>query len=468
MSREKLLVKNTAIVAVGQIGTKFMSFFLLPIYTSQLSSLEYGVVDLLNTYVSLLLPLIFLQLDQAIFRFLIDVRESSKEKSSIISSVFFTVLCISLIYFILYYFLSLFLFNSPYKIFLGTNVITAMFASVSLQISRGLGKNNVYSMGSLVSGSVTIILNLLLIVVFHCGAYGMLIATLTANILTTIYIFFRLKIYKYIRISNFSADQLRVILNYSIPLVPNALSWWIINASDRTIISHFIGVSMNGVYSASNKFSSIIITLFSIFNMTWAESASMYVNDEDSSDYFSNIINISFRLFSSICLIVISLMPFVFKYLIPGASFSLAYYQIPILMLATLFNIIVSLLGSIYIALKKSNEIAKTSVYAAVINILLNFIFIKYIGLYAASISTLIAYFAMSIYRFCDVQKYVKLKMDLSFIIIYSLMAIITMYVYYLQNRIICLIVLILQIIIGYIFNMKIIFRLYKLLKQRQ
>ncbi|BCP62258.1 hypothetical protein SUT380_14460 [Streptococcus parasuis] len=75
MSREKSLIKNTAIVAVGQIGTKFISFFLLPLYTAVLTTYEYGITDLLNTYVSLLMPLIFFQADQAIFRFLIDYRQ---------------------------------------------------------------------------------------------------------------------------------------------------------------------------------------------------------------------------------------------------------------------------------------------------------------------------------------------------------------------------------------------------------
>ena len=72
MNREKQLVKNTFIVALGKICTQFISFFLLPLYTAILSTEEYGVVDLLNTYISLIIPIVFLQMDQAIFRFLIE------------------------------------------------------------------------------------------------------------------------------------------------------------------------------------------------------------------------------------------------------------------------------------------------------------------------------------------------------------------------------------------------------------
>ena len=62
MSREGKLIKNTAIIMVGKICTQMISFFLLPIYTAILSTEEYGIVDLLNTLISLLLPLITLQI----------------------------------------------------------------------------------------------------------------------------------------------------------------------------------------------------------------------------------------------------------------------------------------------------------------------------------------------------------------------------------------------------------------------
>ena len=456
MSREGKLVKNTAIVALGQIGTKFISFFLLPLYTAVLSTEEYGTVDLLNTYVSLLIPIIFLQMDQAIFRFLIDHRKDNEEKTKLISTVFFTVALHAILYLIVFGIVGNFIHN-PYKYFLATNVVTSMFSSMLLQTSRGLGDNVAYSLGSLVSGAGTIVLNIIFIVVFRWGAYGMLFATMLANILCMIFVFFKLKVYKYLSLMAWNRSILNSIWKYSIPLVPNALSWWIINASDRTIISQFLGIAANGVYSASNKFSAIIITVFSIFNMTWTESASMYIKDNDSSEYFSNIINVTIKLFTSICLLVIAIMPFSFSFFITGSSFAEAYMQIPILLIATLFNIIVSLLGSIYVALKKSNEIAKTSIYSAIINIVINILLIRYIGLFAASISTLLAYLSMSIYRYIDVQKYVRIKIDFTYVIIILPLIILVLFTYYLNNMVLCFVSLLLTLSLGLYFNKNIL-----------
>lgn len=456
MSRERKLVKNTAIVALGQIGTKFISFFLLPLYTAVLSTEEYGTVDLLNTYVSLLIPIIFLQMDQAIFRFLIDHRKDNDEKTKLISTVFITVILHAILYLIVFSIVGNFI-NNPYKYFLATNVVTSMFSSMLLQTSRGLGDNVAYSLGSLVSGAGTIVLNIIFIVVFRWGAYGMLFATMLANILCMIFVFFKLKVYKYLSLMAWNKSILNSIWKYSIPLVPNALSWWIINASDRTIISQFLGIAANGVYSASNKFSAIIITVFSIFNMTWTESASMYIKDNDSSEYFSNIINVTIKLFTSICLLVIAIMPFSFSFFITGSSFAEAYMQIPILLIATLFNIIVSLLGSIYVALKKSNEIAKTSIYSAIINIVINILLIRYIGLFAASISTLLAYLSMSIYRYIDVQKYVRIKIDFTYVIIILPLIILVLFTYYLNNMVLCFVSLLLTLSLGLYFNKNIL-----------
>lgn len=465
-NREKQLVKNTAIVAVGQICTKFISFFLLPLYTAVLSTKEYGTVELLNTYISLLLPLIFLQMDQAIFRFLIDVRKDEEGKKKIISTTLTTVTLQAFLYIILYLVFGNFIHNE-YKYFLATNVIAAIYSSILLQISRGLGDNATYSMGSLVSGAGTIILNVLFIVVFKLGAYGMLVATLIANILCATFIFIKKKIYKYLKIRSFDKNELRKLWKYSIPLVPNQLSWWIINASDRTIVTYFLGIAINGIYSASNKFSSIIITFFNIFNITWAESASLHFNDKDNSEYFSSIMNTTLKLFISLCLMVIAIMPFAFRFLITGADYASAYYQIPILMISTIFNICVSLLGSIYVALKKSKEIAKTSIYAAIINIVVNLALIKFIGLYAASISTLVSYLAMSIYRYIDVQKYVKIKLDKKMIIISIITSIIFITIYYLRNTILCLIGAVTSLILVFLLNKNILYSLFDTLKKK-
>lgn len=451
MSKGKDLAKNTAIVSIGKICTQLITFFLLPVYTAVLSNEEYGVVDLLNTLTSLLLPIATLQIEQGIFRYLLDCRENKEKQTTLITTVSKFILVQSAICILIFLCASPFIHNE-YKYFLMANLLMGILSSISLQICRGLGDNKTYAVGSFITGALTVILNVIFIVAFKWGAYGMLIATAISNLLCAIYVFVKKKIYKYIDIKQNGKKLLKDIVKYSVPLIPNMISWWIVSASDRTIISAVIGVAQNGIYSAANKFSGIFSTLYSVFNLTWTESASININSEDRDEFFSKIFDFIVRFFGSLCLGTIAVMPFVFGILV-NEKFAESYYQIPILILGSVFNILVSFLGSVYVAKKLTKEIAKTSIIAAIINIVVNVALINQIGLYAASISTVIAYFAMFIYRWIDVKKYVSIKTNKTLIAVLSVSFLVAIITYYLKMKIISIVVLLAVIIIAIYIN---------------
>lgn len=430
MSREGKLLKNTAIITIGKISTQMISFFLLPLYTSLLSTSDYGVVELLNTLVSLCVPILTLQIDQAIFRYLVDNRGKEENTKKGITTSIESVTVVSIIYLIIFAIISP-LVNNSYKYFLATNVIANIYSSLFLQISRGLGDNKTYAEGSFVTAALSVILNVLFIAKYSWGASGMLTASLIGNIACTIYIFFRKRIFKYIEVKIFSKNLLKKLLKYSVPLIPNAIAWWIFNSSDRIIVSAVLGVGQTGILSAAYKFSNVYITLYNIFNMTWTESAALHIADEDNVDYFSRVINVMFNLFSSICIGIIAFMPFIFKVMI-NEKFGVAYNQIPILMMSSLFNVVVGLLSVIYIAKKDTKAVAKTSAMAAIINIVVNLGLIKFVGLYAASISTIVAYGIMAINRYFDVRnKYLKVKIEPRNLIMVTIALVIVNVCYY-------------------------------------
>ena len=453
MNREKQLIKNTAIITVGKICTQMVSFFLLPLYTAILTTAEYGVVDLLNTLVSLLLPIVTFQIEQAVFRYLIDARNDEEKTAKVISTTVFTVIIQCIIYLAIFILVSRWI-NNEYKYFLATNVIACIGSSIMLQISRGLGDNQTYAIGSFITAGVTIIFNVIFIVGFRFGAYGMLTASLLANIICVIFIFFRKKIYRYLSITEYKKELLKKLWKYSLPLIPNQLSWWVFNSSNRLIISTFLGMSANGIFAAAHKFSSVYITIYNIFNMTWTESATLHIDDEDNSEFFSKITNNMFSLFSCLCFGIIAFMPFIFPIMI-NEAYGEAYNQIPILMLASLGNVGVGLISVIYIARKKTKEVAKISIMAAVINLIVHLTLIKFIGLYAASISTLVAYYSMLIYRFIDVRKYVKLNLDKKMLLRTLVMVVFLLFAYYLNNFILNIIMVLVTIIYSIMVNRK-------------
>ena len=451
MKRAEQLIKNTAIITIGRISTQLITFFLLPVYTALLTPDEFGVVDLLNTLVSLLIPIITFQIEQALFRFLIDAREDEKSKEKIISTTIFVLIIQTIIYIMIFLLISRWIHNE-YKMFLATNLIATVFANIMLQISRGLGDNKNYAIGSFITALSTVLLNILFVVVVKLGAYGMLMSSLIANILCFIYIFIINKIYKYIKIKQFKKIVLINLWKYSIPLIPNAVSWWIFNAADRVIVTYYLGLAVNGILSAAHKFSSVYITIYNIFNIVWTEFAAMHMKDNDRDEIFSKILNSIIKFFSCMSIGIIAVIPLVFNIMI-NAQYEDAYNQIPILMMASLCNVGVSAISVIYIAQKNTKKVARTSFVVAVINIIVHLSLIKFIGLYAASISTFISYFVMMIYRYIDIKRTIDIKIEKGLIVKTLIIAIIVIISYYLRNIYISLIVVLFVAIYTIILN---------------
>lgn len=455
MSRGKELAKNTTIIFIGKFCTQLLSFLLLPLYTSLLNTAEYGIIDLILTYVSLIVPCITLELTSALFRFLVDKRGNEKEQSEIITIVFIIVTIITTCFCILVSLIASFL-EFKYTFLCVLMIITATFSNLALQLLRGVGDYVSYSISSAVVGGLTVVFNVILLVVLKAGANGMLLSVSIANCFGAVFAFAKCKIWKYIRISSFNKQTTTTLLRYSIPLIPNSVIWWVINVSDRSIVTGLLGVAANGIYAISTKFPSIITTIYSVFNLSWQESVSLHINDDDGVEYVSNTFFKLLELFATLCVIMISSMWIVFPIMINNA-YSDAYQFIPILVLGSFFNVLVGLIGAIYVGLKKTKEIAITSVLAGIINSTVNIFFVKQIGIFAAAISTLVAFFIMSIYRLISIRKYFSLIINKAITVRILAFFTIVFVFYYIDNIWINIISLIISVAYAVIANMDMI-----------
>lgn len=432
MSKNSQLLKNTMIIAIGKICTQFVSFFLLPLYTSVLSTEQYGIVDLVITYVGLFVPCITLQLESATFRYLIEVR-GDKEK---IKKIFTNVIgmCVLFgIFFSAIYWIVIRIIGFSYSLMLFLCILGTIISNIFLQFARGIGNNIVYSEGCVIAGITNVLFNILFLLRFHMGPSGMLLSVAASNILCGIYIFIRIKIYDFIEIRQLDKAVCGKLLKYSIPLIPNTIIWWIINVSDRTIISFFLGTQANGIYAISNKFPSIIMSFYNVFNLSWTEAVSLNISTEDGKKFISNRVNDIIYFFGSIMIVLMGWMWIIFPIMIKS-SFHEAYKYIPLLLLGSFFNVCVSIIGSIYVGLKKTKEIANTSFFAGIINIFINLVFIKFVGIYAAAISTIIAFFTMTVYRIYDIKKYFYIKISKSKMIALAITFLCVFIIYLINN----------------------------------
>ena len=103
-------------------------------------------------------------------------------------------------------------------------------------------------------------------------------------------------------------------------------------------------------------------------------------------------------------------------------------------------------LGSVYVAFKKTKNVGITTVISGIVNIGVHFALIYFIGLYAASISTLVSFIALFVYRYLNIQKFYKIKISYSKCILVFAILIFSWIAYVVKNPILIIAGLVLNL----------------------
>ena len=452
-NRIKNLIKNTLIISLGTFLPQLTSLITLPILTSKLTSEAYGYYDLIGTLISLLLPIVTMQIQAAGFRFIINVRDDKSKCTNYITNIFFiisisSILC-SVIIAIIFRKVNFLLLLAIILYF-----IVDVFFNATIQIVRGFSKNKIFAIGAIVQSIVKMIVLCALLIPVNLGLLGSVIALLIGTVISFIYEFFTVKMWKYIDIKNISPKTIKELLSYSWPMVPNTLSGWILKASDRLVITWTLGIEKNAIYAIANKIPNLLGILNNAFTMAWQENASLSSKDEDIELYYTNMYNSFISFIGGGCALLISCTPILFLILIKG-NYSEAYNQMPILFLGVFYSCISSFLGGIYIANKKTKNVGLTTIIAAVINLLLDLLLVNLIGISAGSISTLVSYIVIVYYRMYDLRKFQNINYNYKKLCIINLLLIIMSILCYINVFYLNLINIVIGIIFAYKLNEK-------------
>lgn len=464
MSREGKLAKNTIILGFGTIFSKIAVYITLPVLTACLTKEDYGTYDLIVTLVSLLLPAVTLQIQSAAFRFLMDLKDGDEAgKTSIISNIYGFVLITSVIALAIMFFI-LSERNFISRIIICGYFLCDIFSNVNKQIMRGFHNNFAYAISALVGAIGQIILILFLILGLKQELIGTVFALGFAEFMSAGYLFFTGKLYKYISVRELNIAKIKALLAYSWPMVPNSLSQWVMHLSDRLVITFFMGVSANAIYSVANKIPSILIFAQTTFTLAWQENAISTARDEDVAEYYSSMFRIFFDIVAGGMALLIAITPILYKIFIHG-DYGEAYRQIQILYMATFFFCLSSFWGGIFVAFQKTKAVATTTVIAALSNIIIDMATIQWIGLFAASISTLVSYILLCILRAKKTQKIIKLKYDIPHCILILIIMVIICLISYQQILVLDILNFFICVVVGLYLNKKLISDIIKKVK---
>ena len=271
-----------------------------------------------------------------------------------------------------------------------------MFFQIGQKISRGLKRQWLFAISGIIYTCIFLFLNVFQLCVLHRGIESLLMSYIVANLVGFFTIIVLEKRIRVNVISRFDFGIFRELLTFSVPLIPNYLSWWIVDSSDRYIVLWVLGVSANGVLAIAHKFPTVLQSIFGLFLNSWQDMA--IAGETDEKDFFTSVFQKMYRL-SFMLLWVLIPATKIFVWLVMGKGYKIACNYIPFYYLGAVFQAFCSFYGVGYLRSKNTKGAFSSSIYGAIINAAINIGTIKLIGLHAAAVSTFVSFFAMWIIR---------------------------------------------------------------------
>ena len=405
MEKSKQLVKTTSMYFIGTFGSKLLIFFLLPLYSKYLSTDAFGMVNLLTNFVPLIGPIFTLQVTDCVFRFLCDTKEEEIQKKYITNS-FFLFLMGMIVFLILYLPLAI-AFEFEFRYLFLFYFVFNYFGIYMQQLLRGMHKNTDYVITGVISTLVNVLVNIFLVsIIFE---KTVMLAVIISSITVIIYSLVKAKFFKYISLKLLDKKVLKEMLSYTLPLIPNQISWWINGTLGLYFLKYFINEEAVGVVTFANKFPSLITTLNSIFLLAWTEYTIVGYNDDGIAKFFSNILEKFTKLVIIVSALLLPMIKIYFEYFI-SEEYAQSLNLVPILMISMIFNAVATFKGTLYTASKKTKGALTTTAIAAIVNMISAIILIQKFGVYGYAFSNVIGNIIFYLARIESINKIMKIE----------------------------------------------------------
>lgn len=430
MSKVNTLLRNTLIYTVGNIGSKALSFLLLPVYSYFLSKKELGEYDLITVTVTLLVPLISLQLSQANYRWLINKEEDNYSNNQIFITTLTSLIILNFLSCGVIFIASTFTDIYNQYLIMALLVTSSFFPFIQDSL-RGLKNNKLYAKIGIINSIFILIFTVLFLKFTELKIEALLLSSILANIVSISIGLSGIKqLIIPVKLKYFNKDLLLIMLKYSWPLVPSAISWWLINAANRYIIMLELNTDANGIYAVSSRLPAIIFIFNSIFMLAWQD---FILLEKKDSNFSKNVFEML-----SVALLSLVFIAIVWSKLVVGYAFHIDFFEswkyMGILFLAVAFSCFSAYFGTAYLKEKNTFQIMTTTLLGGGINVLISYTLIHKIGLFAPAIGTLVGFIVVFIMRVKQTREFYPIHFNYIKTIIITITCIITIILTLLNN----------------------------------
>ncbi len=416
VTEPKKLLKTSIIYAASQVASILANFLLLPVYTNRLGAVEYGKISTIVAFSGFIGAFLILSIYSGLCRYYKDVEDKNKLVNSAINFGYLMSGAVVLILLLVGKPLAKIAFNfdDGYKI-LWLVVITMIFSQITdIYLDKYGMEYKALRVSYLTVGRLLIqfMIIIYLVVYQDMGIMGILYGQLTAAVIVYLYIL-RSEIGNY-RL-DISKPMLMKMLVFSAGLLPVNIAGWILTVSDRYFINQFIGFEQTGIYSLGYQFGMLINSLFVVpFIGSFTAYKFEIYKDADAKEKFKKLFR-SYTLLGCFIMLGISIFSKAAIAILTNQDFMPAYKIVP---LVAYSYFLYGMVGYYALGFQIKNQTYKLGLFMLVfagLNILLNFIFVPWLGIIGAAITTIISYFLLNVTLMVASKDKYKLDLDIRF-----------------------------------------------------
>ena len=406
-NRIAFLLGNTLVFALGGLAIKAVSLVLMPLYTTAMTAGEYGTAELLNSAIEIVLPLLSAGVVEALYRFSIDDDVPKDElfaSSLVVLGV--GVVCAG----------GLCALGSVLWDMEHAGSFFVLFCSVCLfkattQLARGLGHVRRFVAYGLINALAMVVATYLLLVRARLGVEGYLWSFTIGYLVGGVVAFLGSAEYRLLAPFRVDRALLRRMLVYSLPLVPNLLSWWLVSVSGRYVVLWGSGVVAAGLFTAASKMPALVNIVASVFQQAWQYSTAREIDSPDRGAFFGVVMRGYSLATLTVAGLVIALNRPISRVMLQ-AEFAEGWRYVPLLMLVASFGVISIFFESFYQALKNSGVLMASTALGAVVNVILGVALVPFMGPWGAGLAGAVSYMLVLVVRARDLGRRINLPID--------------------------------------------------------
>ena len=343
--KTKELINGTFIYLIGNGLVTVLQFVILKVITKKISAEDYGYYGLIISISSVLIPILSLQISDAVFRYCIKGDENEKKTlystgiviillgfllgligSIIYSSLIGTIKCYFLI--VCYFFVN-------------------MFFLLYQKMARVYGKNKLYVAVNIIKTILYFIVQIITIKVFDLGIESIFLAMVISIAFCNFILDVKLRCYKLFTIKCVRISDAMKLIRFSLPLVPNTIFYCFSSSVNAFIITKELDMSSNGIFTISLKFSTIISMIANMFLLAWQESAIKYYGENNYESFFRKTFYILLRVLLVLEIFTIQFCYILIPYMI-DVSYIDAMNYVPLLVANAGLSALYGFFGSVY------------------------------------------------------------------------------------------------------------------------